>query len=84
MVHQYLLWARDALASEAAAIGEVSAALGADFVHAAQAMLACRGRVIVTGMGKSGHIGRKMAATLASTGTPAFFVHPAEAAHGVV
>ncbi|MFC2562803.1 MAG: SIS domain-containing protein, partial [Kingella oralis] len=82
MVHQYLLWAREALASEAAAIGEVSAALGADFVRAAEAILACRGRVIVTGMGKSGHIGRKMAATLASTGTPAFFVHPAEAAHG--
>lgn len=82
MVHQYLLWAREALASEAAAIGEVSAGLGADFVRAAEAILACRGRVIVMGMGKSGHIGRKMAATLASTGTPAFFVHPAEAAHG--
>ena len=82
MVHQYLLWARKALASEAAAIGEVSAGLDADFVRAAEAILACRGRVIVTGMGKSGHIGRKMAATLASTGTPAFFVHPAEAAHG--
>ena len=82
MVHQYLLWAREALASEAAAIGEVSAGLGADFVRTAEAILACRGRVIVMGMGKSGHIGRKIAATLASTGTPAFFVHPAEAAHG--
>jgi len=47
-----------------------------------QAMLACRGRTIVMGMGKSGHVGRKIAATLASTGTPAFFVHPAEASHG--
>ena len=84
MVHQYLLWAREALASEAAAIGEVSAGLGADFVRTAEAILACRGRVIVMGMGKSGHIGRKIAATLASTGTPAFFVHPAEAAHGDV
>jgi hypothetical protein len=45
-------------------------------------MLACRGRVVVMGMGKSGHVGRKIAATLASTGTPAFFVHPAEASHG--
>lgn len=52
------------------------------FVKACQAILACRGRVVVTGMGKSGHIGRKVAATLASTGTPAFFVHPAEAGHG--
>ena len=84
MVHQYLLWAHEALASEAVAIGEVAADLGADFVRAAEAVLACRGRVIVTGMGKSGHIGRKMAATLASTGTPAFCVHPAEAAHGDV
>ncbi|MCC7099298.1 MAG: KpsF/GutQ family sugar-phosphate isomerase [Rubrivivax sp.] len=55
---------------------------GGHFVHAVQAMLQCRGRVIVMGMGKSGHVGRKIAATLASTGTPAFFVHPAEASHG--
>ena len=53
-----------------------------DFVRACEYMLACEGRVIVTGMGKSGHIGSKMAATLASTGTPAFFVHPGEASHG--
>ncbi len=52
------------------------------FVHACQLMLACQGRVIVTGMGKSGHIAGKIAATLASTGTPAFFVHPGEASHG--
>ncbi len=53
-----------------------------DFVSACKIMLACRGRVVVTGMGKSGHIGGKIAATLASTGTPAFFVHPGEASHG--
>src|SRR5690606_17213554 len=52
------------------------------FVQVAQAMLETPGRVVVMGMGKSGHIGRKIAATLASTGTPAFFVHPAEASHG--
>ncbi|MCC6851355.1 MAG: KpsF/GutQ family sugar-phosphate isomerase [Comamonadaceae bacterium] len=55
---------------------------GADFARAAAAVLACRGRVVVMGVGKSGHVGRKIAATLASTGTPAFFVHPAEAGHG--
>ena len=52
------------------------------FVHACQLMLDCRGRVVVLGVGKSGHIGGKIAATLASTGTPAFFVHAAEANHG--
>ena len=52
------------------------------FAHACEQLLACRGRVVVTGMGKSGHIGGKIAATLASTGTPAFFVHPGEASHG--
>ncbi len=55
---------------------------GDGFTQAVQAMLACRGRIVVMGMGKSGHVGRKTAATLASTGTPAFFVHPAEASHG--
>ena len=53
-----------------------------DFVRACELILACKGRVVVVGMGKSGHIGKKVAATLASTGTPAFFVHPAEASHG--
>jgi arabinose-5-phosphate isomerase len=56
--------------------------LDANFVHACELLLACKGRVVVVGMGKSGHIGNKIAATLASTGTPAFFVHPAEASHG--
>jgi len=56
--------------------------IDADFVRACEMILASRGRVVVLGMGKSGHVGRKIAATLASTGTPAFFVHPAEASHG--
>lgn len=77
-----LALARDVLATEAQAIEGVSARLNGSFLAAVDAVLTCRGRVIVTGMGKSGHIARKIAATLASTGTPAFFVHPAEAAHG--
>ena len=56
--------------------------INADFARACELCLGCKGRVIVTGMGKSGHIGSKIAATLASTGTPAFFVHPGEASHG--
>ncbi|MFD0668193.1 KpsF/GutQ family sugar-phosphate isomerase [Ramlibacter sp. MAHUQ-53] len=67
---------------EAAAIQGLKARTGESFARAVGAMLAVRGRVVVTGMGKSGHIGRKIAATLASTGTPAMFVHPAEASHG--
>ena len=77
-----LALARDTLAIEAAAINQMQARLGEQFLGALQAMLSVRGRVVVMGMGKSGHIGRKIAATLASTGTPAFFVHPAEASHG--
>src|SRR5260221_13632994 len=56
--------------------------LGAEFARACRVCLDCRGRIVVTGMGKSGHIGGKIAASLASTGTPAFFVHPGEASHG--
>lgn len=67
---------------EARALQALAGRLGSSFGDAVQAMLQCRGRVIVMGMGKSGHVGRKIAATLASTGTPAFFVHPAEASHG--
>ena len=67
---------------EAAALAGAKARLGDGFVRAVAAVLACRGRVVVMGMGKSGHVGRKIAATLASTGTPALFVHPAEASHG--
>jgi len=67
---------------EAAALTALAARLDGAFARAVQAVLACRGRVVVMGMGKSGHVGRKIAATLASTGTPAMFVHPAEASHG--
>jgi arabinose-5-phosphate isomerase len=67
---------------EARALLALAARQGDDFAAAVRAMLQCQGRVIVMGMGKSGHVGRKIAATLASTGTPAFFVHPAEASHG--
>ena len=67
---------------EAAAVLEMASRVGAEFVQAVELLMACRGRVVVMGMGKSGHIGRKIAATLASTGTPAMFVHPAEARHG--
>ncbi len=67
---------------EEAAIAGLKSALDEDFEKACELMLSCKGRVIVIGMGKSGHIGNKIAATLASTGTPAFFVHPGEASHG--
>ncbi len=77
-----LALARETFDIEAAALRAVRERLDASFAHAVQAMLATRGRVVVMGMGKSGHVGRKIAATLASTGTPAFFVHPAEASHG--
>jgi arabinose-5-phosphate isomerase len=69
--------------TEAAAINGLSKEImQPSFIEACRLMLACRGRVVVTGMGKSGHIAGKIAATLASTGTPAFFVHPGEASHG--
>jgi arabinose-5-phosphate isomerase len=74
--------ARRTLQHEQAGIGAVGGRLDAGFAKACRALLGCVGRVIVTGMGKSGHIGGKIAATLASTGTPAFFLHPAEAGHG--
>ena len=74
--------ARRVLAIEADAISRLAERLGDPFVEAVALILECRGRVVVSGIGKSGHIARKLAATLASTGTPAFFVHPAEASHG--
>jgi arabinose-5-phosphate isomerase len=74
--------ARRALAIEARAVEGLGARLGPQFVAACRLCLACQGRVIVTGIGKSGHVGRKVAATLASTGTPGFFLHAAEASHG--
>jgi len=67
---------------ELTAIAALKERIDTAFVHACDLILACKGRTIVTGMGKSGHIGNKIAATLASTGTPAFFVHPGEASHG--
>ena len=73
---------RRVIGIEAAALAALEGTLGESFVRAVETMLAARGRVIVSGMGKSGHVARKIAATLASTGTPAQFVHPAEASHG--
>ncbi len=74
--------AQRVLQIEAEAISTLRQRLGEAFLRAVDMILACRGRVIVCGLGKSGHIGRKIAATLASTGTPAYFVHAAEAVHG--
>ena len=73
---------REAFQQEAAAIVEVGQGLDAAFVEAVRAILACRGRVLVTGLGKSGIVARKLGATLTSTGTPSHFIHPVEAAHG--
>ncbi|UXU87426.1 arabinose 5-phosphate isomerase KdsD [Burkholderia sp. S-53] len=77
-----LALARDVLDIEADAVRALRDQLDGDFIQAVALLLGCRGRVVVSGIGKSGHIARKIAATLASTGTPAFFVHPAEASHG--
>jgi arabinose-5-phosphate isomerase len=77
-----LALARDVLDTEARAISSLGQRLGGPFIAALELMLRCKGRVVVSGIGKSGHVARKLAATLASTGTPAFFVHPAEAGHG--
>ena len=74
--------ARKTFAIEAAAVLDLSGRVGPEFADAVALMLACTGRVVVMGMGKSGHIGRKIAATLSSTGTAAMFVHPGEASHG--
>ena len=74
--------AREVLGIEADAVAALAPRIGEGFVRACGLILACRGRVVVSGMGKSGHVARKIAATLASTGTPAFFLHPAEASHG--
>ena len=79
---QALRLARETFDIEAAAVLGLKARVGESFTQAVQAILTVRGRVVVMGIGKSGHVGRKIAATLASTGTPAMFVHPAEASHG--
>jgi arabinose-5-phosphate isomerase len=73
---------RRVLRTEAKAVAALEHRLGADFAAACRLLLACTGRIVVTGMGKSGHVGNKIAATLASTGSPSFFLHPAEAIHG--
>ncbi|MET0066767.1 MAG: KpsF/GutQ family sugar-phosphate isomerase [Candidatus Thiodiazotropha sp.] len=73
---------RAVIETEAAAVSALSARLDDAFAQACHYLLNCRGRIVVIGMGKSGHIGNKLAATLASTGSPAFFVHPGEASHG--
>jgi arabinose-5-phosphate isomerase len=77
-----IAFGRDVVETEAEAVRGLLQAVGDDFVEACRLCLACRGRIVVTGMGKSGHISGKIAATLASTGSPAFFVHPGEASHG--
>ena len=78
----YLTTARRVIVTEAKALSILAASLDDSFTKAVSLILAAKGRVIVSGMGKSGHIARKIASTLASTGTPAQFVHPAEASHG--
>lgn len=82
MSKDFVATARRVLELEARTLTELVATVDGTFSEACERLLGCRGRVIVTGMGKSGHIGNKIAATLASTGTPSFFVHPAEASHG--
>jgi len=79
---QLLTSARRALRIEAQAVESLGPRLNKSFADACRVCLACEGRMVVTGIGKSGHIARKIAATFASTGTPAFFLHPAEASHG--
>ena len=79
---QVLSLAKMTFEIEAAAVLEMASRIGDEFVQTIELMVACRGRIVVMGMGKSGHIGRKIAATLSSTGTPSMFVHPAEASHG--
>jgi arabinose-5-phosphate isomerase len=78
----HLIVARSVLATEAAGLRALADSLDERFALAVELLAACTGRIVVSGMGKSGHVGRKIAATLASTGTPALFVHPAEASHG--
>ena len=80
--HDDLASARRVLKLEAEALVMLGQSLGDDLVAAVDILFSAKGRVIISGMGKSGHIGRKIAATMASTGTPASFVHPAEASHG--
>lgn len=82
MSANYISLGKAVLKEEAKAINDLIARIDDKFHHACEIILQCTGRIVVTGMGKSGHIGNKIAATLASTGTPAFFMHPGEASHG--
>ena len=82
MSFDFIAAGQEVIATEQAALETLKPFINESFQQACQLILACTGRVVVMGMGKSGHIGNKIAATLASTGTPAFFVHPAEASHG--
>ncbi len=82
MNHHFQQLGKAVLQTEAASIEALIQRIDGDFDRACELILSCDGRVVVTGMGKSGHIGNKIAATLASTGTPAFFMHPGEASHG--
>ena len=79
---QMIARGRRVLATEAAAVGALEHRLDEAFARACDLLLTCTGRIVVTGMGKSGHVGNKIASTLASTGSPSFFLHPAEAIHG--
>jgi len=78
----FIRFGRSVIGLEAASVAALEARIGPEFARACEMLRACEGRVVVVGMGKSGHVGGKIAATLASTGTPAFFVHPGEASHG--
>ena len=80
--HNIIKDAQRVLEVEADAVKALTERIGNDFVSAVEVMNTCQGRVVVTGMGKSGLIGKKIAATLASTGTPSMFLHPAEGSHG--
>ncbi len=77
-----IAWGRDVLEAEAQSLSASAKALGQSFVDAVQLILVSRGKLVITGLGKSGHIGKKLAATFASTGTPSSFLHPSEALHG--
>ena len=79
---KYIDEARQVLNDEARALQLLAESLGEEFENTVDCLLGISGRIAVTGMGKSGHVARKIAATLASTGSPAFFIHPAEASHG--
>lgn len=79
---QILSYGKQVIAQEAAEVTKMGERLGDEFVRAVELILGCKGRIILTGMGKSGHVAKKVAATFTSTGVPAFFLHPAEGAHG--